>query len=82
MPCSSVPDVLAVGVLLLLVGFAFVVPRGGVPGSVAARNVMMGRQRFMTRGYDGTPSRRSRVIQVLLGVVLAAAGIALIAASG
>jgi hypothetical protein len=75
--------VVAVGIVLLLIGFALVVPRGGVPGSAAARNVTLGFQRvFTTRGYDGLPSRRYRVIQVLVGLVLAAGGIALVAASG
>ncbi len=77
------PRVLAVGIILLLIGFALVVPRGGVAGSTAARNVTLGSQRvFTTRGYDGVPSRRYRVIQVAVGLVLVAAGIALIAASG
>ena len=68
--------------LAVLVGFALMVPRGGVAGSVSARNVMLGNQRMSTRGYEGTQSRRYRVIQVLVGLVLVAAGIALIAASG
>jgi hypothetical protein len=75
--------VLALGVVMVLVGFALVVPRGGMPGSASARNVVMGSQRvFATRGYQGTPSRRFRVIQVLIGLVVVAGGIALIAASG
>ncbi|MEY2444898.1 MAG: hypothetical protein QOE00_1478 [Ilumatobacteraceae bacterium] len=75
--------VLVAGMIVLLIGFAFVVPRGGVAGSAAGRNVMLGSQRMLTtRGYDGLPSRRYRVIQVLAGLVLIAAGIALIAASG
>lgn len=74
--------VLAIGMLAVLVGFALMVPRGGVSGSVSARNVMLGNQRVSTRGYEGTPSRRSRVVQVVIGLVLVAAGIALIASSG
>jgi hypothetical protein len=75
--------VLAVGVVLVLVGFALVVPRGAMPGSTSARNVVMGSQRvFTTRGYQGTPSRRFRLIQVLMGLVVVAGGIVLIAASG
>jgi hypothetical protein len=74
--------VLAIGMLAVLVGFALMVPRGGVAGSAAARNVMLGSQRVSTRGYEGTQSRRYRVIQVLIGLALVAAGIALIAASG
>ena len=68
--------------LAVLIGFALMVPRGGVAGSVSARNVMLGNQRMSTRGYAGTPSRRYRVIQVLIGLALLAAGFALIAASG
>ena len=74
--------VLAIGMLAVLVGFALMVPRGGISGSVSARNVMLGNQRVSTRGYQGTPSRRSRVIQVLIGLALVAGGIALIASSG
>jgi len=74
--------VLAIGMLAVLVGFALMVPRGGLSGSVSARNVMLGNQRVSTRGYEGTPSSRSRVVQVLIGVALIAAGIAVIAASG
>ena len=73
---------LAIGMLAVLIGFALMVPRGGVAGSVSARNVMLGNQRMSTRGYAGTPSRRYRVIQVLIGLALLAAGFALIAASG
>jgi hypothetical protein len=74
--------VLAIGMLAVLIGFALMVPRGGVAGSVSARNVMLGNQRMSTRGYAGSPSRRYRVIQVLIGLALLAAGFALIAASG
>jgi hypothetical protein len=75
--------VLVAGIIMLLIGFALVVPRGGVTGSTAARNVTLGMQRvFETRGYQGVPGRRYRVIQVLVGVVLVAGGLALIAASG
>jgi hypothetical protein len=74
--------VLAVGMLAVLVGFALMVPRGGVSGSVSARNVMLGRQRMSTRGYEGTPTRRYRLIQVLIGLMLLIIGMILIAASG
>lgn len=77
------PRMIAVGIIVLLVGFALVVPRGAMPGSTSARNVTMGSQRvFATRGYQGLPSRRSRAIQVVVGVVLIVAGILVIAASG
>jgi hypothetical protein len=75
--------VLIAGIILLLIGFALVVPRGGVTGSTAARNVTLGFQRvFTTRGYEGVPSRRYRAIQVVVGLVFAGVGLALVAASG
>ncbi len=74
--------VLAIGMLVVLVGFALMVPRGGVSGSVSARNVMLGSQRVSTRGYAGTPSRRYRIIQVLIGLLLLVIGMILIASSG
>lgn len=73
---------IVIGLVLVLVGFAFIVSRGGMPGSVAVRNVTLGRsQLFRTRGYQGTPSMRYRLIQVLLGLAMVAGGMALIAAS-
>jgi len=74
--------VIAVGLLLVLVGFAFIVPRGGIPGSAAARNVSLGGWRMpTTRGYEGTPSRLYRVIQILGGLVMIAGGMVIIAVS-
>jgi hypothetical protein len=74
--------VIVLGLLLVLVGFAVIVPRGGMPGSVAARNVTLGRsQLFRTRGYQGNPSTRHRIVQVLLGLAMLAGGFALIAIS-
>lgn len=71
------------GLLVVLVGFALVVPRGSVPGTTAARNVSLGMQRiFQTRGYDGLPTRRYRVIQVLLGLAMIVGGLFIVAASG
>ncbi len=73
---------IAIGLLLVLVGFALTVSRGGMPGSVAVRNVTLGRsQLFRTRGYQGNPSKRYRIIQVLLGLAMLAGGFALIASS-
>ncbi len=74
---------LAVGVVMVLVGFALVVPRGSMPGSASARNVSLGRQRvFVTRGDQGTQSLRYRVVKSIAGLVVVAVGIILIAASG
>ena len=73
----------ALGLVVVLIGFAMLVPRNSVPGTTARRNVSLGFQRiFQTRGYDGTPTRRYRVIQVLVGLVLIAGGLAIVAASG
>ena len=74
---------IAVGLLLVLVGFAFIVPRGSMPGSASARNVRVGGlQVFVTRGDQGIPSLRYRIIITLIGVVLLAVGVILIASSG
>jgi hypothetical protein len=74
--------VIAVGMLLVLVGFAMMASRSGVPGATAHRNVSLGFQRiFTTPGPDGVPSRRYRVIQVLAGLVVMAGGMVLIAVS-
>jgi hypothetical protein len=74
---------IALGLLLVLVGFAFIVPRGGVSGSAARRNVSMGGvQLSRTPGYQGTPSRKYRILQVLVGLVLMAGGMVLIAMTG
>lgn len=73
---------IALGLLLVLVGFALIVPRGGMPGSTAARNISLGRsQLFRTAGYQGTPSWRYRVIQTLMGLVVIAGGFIIIATS-
>jgi hypothetical protein len=74
--------VIVIGLLLVLVGFALIVSRGAMPGSVAVRNVTLGRsQLFRTRGYQGNPSVRYRLIQVLLGLAMVAGGMVLIASS-
>jgi hypothetical protein len=72
---------IAVGLLLVLVGFVMLIPRGGMPGSASTRNVTLGTQRFSTPGRQGVQSTRFRVIQILMGVVVLAAGIILIATS-
>ena len=74
---------ISLGLLLVVIGFALIVPRGAVAGSAARRNVTLGgSQLFTTRGYDGTPSTRYRIIRVLLGLAMIAGGVALIATSG
>jgi hypothetical protein len=74
--------VIALGLLLVLVGFALMVPRGSVPGSASARNVQVGWMRiFNTRGYGDIPSWKYRLIQILMGLVVMGGGIVLIAVS-
>lgn len=71
---------IALGLLVVLIGFAVMVPRNSVPGTTSARIVPMGMQRlFQTRGYEGTPSVKYRIIQVLIGLVLIAGGLVIIA---
>jgi DNA-binding phage protein len=73
---------IALGMLLVLIGFAFIAVRGGVAGSTAARNVTLGRsQLFKTLGYQDNPSVRYRIIQVLIGLAVLGVGVALIATS-
>ncbi len=70
---------IAVGLILVLVGFAMIGSRGAMPGSTAARNIRLGPQRFSTRGYQGIPSKRFRLIQIGMGLVVLAGGLVLIA---
>ncbi|MEP7045822.1 MAG: hypothetical protein ABI949_04035 [Ilumatobacteraceae bacterium] len=73
---------IALGLLLVLVGFATVAPRGGVTGSTAARNISIGRLHlFTTPGYQDNPSRSYRLVQVLMGIVLMVGGVLIIAVS-
>ena len=75
--------VVALGLLAVLIGFALIVPRGSMPGSASARNVRVGGlQVFSTPGYQGNPSLRYRIIKTLIGLVVLAVGIILIATSG
>ena len=71
----------AVGLLLVLVGFAMVASGGAVPGATSARNVRLGTQRFSTPGNTSVKSTKYRVIQVLMGLVVLGGGIVLIATS-
>ena len=73
---------IALGLLLVLFGFALVATRGGIPGSASARHVKISWSREMnTRGYGDTPTWRYRVIQVIVGLLMVAGGIVLIAVS-
>jgi hypothetical protein len=67
--------VLFVGILLTIIGWALVVPRGGGSGSVAHRNVRMGTMFFQTRGYseltDEQQFRSARLVRIIGAVVMA-----------
>jgi hypothetical protein len=70
------------GALLLLLGFILVLPRGGLPGATAARNVRMGMQGvFQTPGYqqrdDGREPKSWK--RVVLGLGLIGLGVLFIA---
>jgi hypothetical protein len=71
------------GVLLLFVGFILVVPRGGITGSTAARQVRMGALYVQrTPGYQEEPSGRARWTRIGIGLACLAAGAVLIALGG
>jgi hypothetical protein len=76
--------VIALGLLLVFVGFVLIMPNGAMPGSAARGNVTLVNRLFpnRSRGPDGLPSRRYRLVQVLMGLVVIAAGMIIIAASG
>jgi hypothetical protein len=73
--------VIALGLLLVLVGFVIMMPRGGMAGSTARRNVILGFRVFQTPGYQGVVSWKYRVVRVLSGLVVMAAGVLIIAIS-
>jgi hypothetical protein len=73
---------IALGLLLVIIGFAMLVSRGAMPGSVSARNVPMGFAKiFRTAGNQGVPSWRYRAIQVLMGLVILGGGLVILATS-
>ncbi len=72
--------VIAVGLLLVLVGFVIMMPRGGLAGSTARRNVILGFRVFQTPGYQGgVVSWKYRLFRVLVGLAMMAGGMVLIA---
>jgi hypothetical protein len=67
------------GLILLIVGFALVVPRDGIPGSAAHRNVRMGAHLFQTAGHRDTGEvGRRRWTTPLIGVASMAIGLVLL----
>ena len=70
---------IAAGVLVFLVGFAVIVPRGGATGAVAHRNVTLGHsQLFRTRGYEGVQSNKARFVRIAVGLVMIVGGLLMI----
>lgn len=72
---------LVVGILLTLIGWALVVPRGAGTGSVVHRNVRMGSMFFQTRGYaeqhEEKDFRAARIVRII-GAALLATGLLLL----
>jgi hypothetical protein len=70
--------VTAIGLLLLFVGVAVIIPSGSTPGSTAGRNLRMGDMRIeQTPGHrDQPPTGWKRSIRrVLVGLALMAVGL-------
>jgi hypothetical protein len=71
---------IALGLLLMLVGFALVTPRGAGTGSVSHRNVRVGPTMISTTpGYGKELSKRARIGLRLVGVAMLAGGLLMIA---
>ena len=84
---SSVRVVVWLGIVLVLVGFMTVLPRGLTPGGAAHRNVPLGGGGGLvtTPGYqreDVDTARRRTVIRLLMGAVLLGAGVVVILVAG
>ena len=85
---SSVLIVVWLGIVLLLVGFVTVLPRGLTPGGAAHRNVPLGGGAgglVSTPGYqpeDEDTSRRRKIVRLLMGAVLLGAGLVCILVAG
>ena len=77
---SSVRIVVWLGILLLLVGFMTMLPRGLTPGGAAHRNVPLGGVGGLvsTPGYqreEEDTARRRTIVRLLMGAVLLGAGL-------
>jgi hypothetical protein len=73
---------IAVGFLLILVGFAVITPRSG--RSESARGVSIGRQWWLRQqvgATTGTPLQRYRLIRVLGGLAMIVGGFVILAKS-
>ncbi|MEY2581660.1 MAG: hypothetical protein QOE09_1509 [Ilumatobacteraceae bacterium] len=73
----------AIGILLMIVGFALITPRGAGSGSVSHRNIRIAPTAFTTTGgYGPELSRRVRIGLKLVGLAMLAGGLWMIAAAG
>ena len=75
---------IAVGFLLIVVGFAVMAPPSSGSRSTIPRSVAIGWWRTPStedRGDESTPSWRSRIIQIVVGLLLIGGGIVLVAMS-
>ena len=83
---SSVQIVVWLGIVLLLVGFVTVAPRGLTPGGAAHRNVPLGGVGGLvsTPGYqrEDEDTRRRTIVRLLMGAVLLGAGLVCILVAG
>jgi hypothetical protein len=76
--------VVFVGLLMVVVGFALVAPRGATPGGASHRNVVLGPgpigQGRLTRtpGYQDDPGRRWLVARIVIGIALMVGGVLVI----
>jgi hypothetical protein len=75
------------GIVLLLVGFGTMAPRGATAGGAAHRNVPLGGVGGLvsTPGYqreDEDTARRQKIVRLLMGAVLLGAGLVCILVAG
>jgi hypothetical protein len=72
------------GLILLIVGFALVLPKGAMPGSAANRNVRMGgTQLFQTAGHRDSGDTRARSWSTpLIGAAMMAIGLIVLIVAG
>ena len=71
------------GIVLMLIGFVLIMPRGALAGSAAIRNVPMpSRQLVRTPGYQPAPTGRIRAARLVIGGVCLIVGFAIILVVG
>jgi hypothetical protein len=75
-------QMLWLGMLLMLIGFVLVVPRGALAGSAAVRNVTTTHQVSRTPGYQPAPTGRARVARLVVGGVCLIGGFVVILVAG